>query len=1189
MRIREVDFPAEILDAQRTNTLVIFAGAGISIDPPSNLPDFNGLANRIGGSIHPRLEGEAIDRYFGRLVGIGVTVHEQVRSILSSPDSRPNLLHEALIGIFGEPKDVRLVTTNFDRHFTTAAIKRFGTKCPEVFWAPALPVGGNFDGIVHLHGSVERAPDRLVLTDADFGRAYITEAWAAQFLQRLFSRYVILFVGYSHQDMLLSYLARGFTAGSLGPGRFAFTQPDEDERWKNLGITPVPYPLCTSPQAKHLELGVALSAWAEQSNAGALDAEKRIKSIAEAGVPLVAEDRDYMKHSLSEISTLRFFTRYATGLEWLSWIEGQNAFQRLFTTQGDYSDADSLLAYWFAEHFALKHAEEALDLLRRKHLNLSPVLWGAIAQVLFQKKPGDTVLSKWVPVLLSTAPRQRRGELLEYILSDCVYPRDEVPALLLLEHLTKPILELKEGFRLSEAATEGQTVTDAELATAGSGTWLQRAWTALFSPNLDYFARRLAPMVTFHLMTARLLLQSFDRVNANWDPISYSRGMIESRQQDHLHSGMSVLLDIAADVMRWACVNDHRLAEALIAQWATTESLILQRLAIFGLSAATHISADDKLEWLLQRGLLFRFGMKHETFLLLRTAYPQATLASRARLLEQVAEGPELKKEHQDVGEYEVFNLVAWLARSAPSCELAGKLLAQLREQHPNYGVREHPDMDSWIGSAGAVAWQSPGGSEDLLSFNLDQLQEALANAPERRFPDGVSREDLLQRIANSARKSISWGLDIARQARNRSLWTADIWNALIGAWTSTDLTEENWESVLGVLGSSPAVHVTAADNITFLLERGIQSTSAPIPVAMIAQAKSLADQIWRVCEEIISNKNAVSKDWLATAINHPAGRLMEFYLHCLSKLQQNGSHIAVTVTEYERIFDTALEGTWYADELARVVLASQMYFLFHISEDWTVQHVFPLLDSNIDLRRAEQCWHGFLYWGSWSNPMLKHLLGYYELRFPLLKEESDDMRRTFCGHLAGIAIYALVHPLEEGWLLRFISAVEPKTRALWASQMRSGIQSLDEAAKVNLWRRWLKDYWEERLQGMPVPLDSDESGEMFEWALDLDPVLPEVVDLICAGPYPDLRNAMAYYPIAKSDLLKQHPEAVAKLLAFLAAGERGRPIYDLDQLRDAVERLITLIPSYTPLRPLCDDLARLGVAGVADLVARLA
>ena len=122
---------------------------------------------------------------------------------------------------------------------------------------------------------------------------------------------------------------------------------------------------------------------------------------------------------------------------------------------------------------------------------------------------------------------------------------------------------------------------------------------------------------------------------------------------------------------------------------------------------------------------------------------------------------------------------------------------------------------------------------------------------------------------------------------------------------------------------------------------------------------------------------------------------------------------------------------------------------------------------------------------------MLKHLLGYYERRFPPLRNESNDMLRRFCGHLAGIAIYALVHPLEEGWLLRFLSSVEAKARATWASQMRSGIRNLDDAAKPNLWQRWLRAYWRGRLQGMPVALDSDESGEMLQWARNLGAVFP--------------------------------------------------------------------------------------------------
>jgi hypothetical protein len=114
---------------------------------------------------------------------------------------------------------------------------------------------------------------------------------------------------------------------------------------------------------------------------------------------------------------------------------------------------------------------------------------------------------------------------------------------------------------------------------------------------------------------------------------------------------------------------------------------------------------------------------------------------------------------------------------------------------------------------------------------------------------------------------------------------------------------------------------------------------------------------------------------------------------------------------------------------------------------------------------------------------MLNHLLPYYEGRFSLLKDEPEEIVRGFCSHLAGIATYSLVNPLDQGWLLRFLSTVDAKVRLVWVSQMRFMIQNLDEAATGNLWERWLKRYWEGRLLGMPLPLGSDESAEMIDLA----------------------------------------------------------------------------------------------------------
>ncbi|MGH9544061.1 MAG: SIR2 family protein [Terriglobales bacterium] len=80
--------------------------------------------------------------------------------------------------LFNTTAKVRLVTTNFDLHFSTAALSVYEDESPETYSAPALPIGNDFTGPVYLHGSVDKPARRLILTDSDFGRAYLTEGWA---------------------------------------------------------------------------------------------------------------------------------------------------------------------------------------------------------------------------------------------------------------------------------------------------------------------------------------------------------------------------------------------------------------------------------------------------------------------------------------------------------------------------------------------------------------------------------------------------------------------------------------------------------------------------------------------------------------------------------------------------------------------------------------------------------------------------------------------------------------------------------------------------------------------------------------------------------------------------------------------------------------------------------------------------
>ncbi len=45
MKIAGIQFPESLLTALRNHQLVVFAGTGVSMGEPANLPDYKGLAN----------------------------------------------------------------------------------------------------------------------------------------------------------------------------------------------------------------------------------------------------------------------------------------------------------------------------------------------------------------------------------------------------------------------------------------------------------------------------------------------------------------------------------------------------------------------------------------------------------------------------------------------------------------------------------------------------------------------------------------------------------------------------------------------------------------------------------------------------------------------------------------------------------------------------------------------------------------------------------------------------------------------------------------------------------------------------------------------------------------------------------------------------------------------------------------
>jgi len=239
---------------------VIFAGAGISA--PAGLPDFKGLVEDVYKSIPEAFEGAEsrlfrngeYDRVLGLLEArVDRAMRKAVVERLRRADDIASSVHQNIIDIAQAGNRGRVVTTNFDRLFLAA-----GLDPQQITAGPQLPVPrpAHWNGLVHLHGIIDDSDPEgrnLVLTSADFGRAYLLDRWAARFVTELFQNFDVLFVGYGVNDPVMRYLLDALAAERSKGGKFrsAFAlagikgREKEQERlreeWASKGLEPIFY------------------------------------------------------------------------------------------------------------------------------------------------------------------------------------------------------------------------------------------------------------------------------------------------------------------------------------------------------------------------------------------------------------------------------------------------------------------------------------------------------------------------------------------------------------------------------------------------------------------------------------------------------------------------------------------------------------------------------------------------------------------------------------------------------------------------------------------------------------------------------------------------------------------------------------------------------------------------------------
>lgn len=1094
----DVELPDEILDAHERGELVFFVGAGASLGEPSSLPLFDSLAKKLARlASHPFSKSGGLDFFIGQLESLPqrFDAHHHAHTLISNPKSRFNPLHGAIVDLAGIGGSFRVVTTNYDDHLASAAVSGSIT-VPDTWYAPALPLGRDFAGLVHLHGSVRRPKEEMILTDRDFGHAYITDAWAARFLLPMFDRFTVVFIGYSHDDVIMRYLALGLPSSgeAAASRRFAFTSDPSNSKWGYLGIRPIAYPVV---ERQHQALGAALTAWADRAKMGQTDHQSRVQAIVGGGTALPLPDRDYLHARLRTTDGARDFA-IATGplpdeakLEWLTWLEELPEFKTLFSSP-KVPDATAILGNWFAGTFiesaTLNGA--ALQTMQRLGQSMSASFYQTATLFANDLSKQDVAAGKRWQALLATSIYGQSAPLEADLFLEFL-PDSTAPSMAVLRTVVRPFLKLERRWLVDEAA-ERAIHPDAKIAWSSDEDTLTQH-VPLAVQESDPGDRSLGRVLEDAIVAAYDLLDAYHG-EREWDPLAYHRSAIEPHAQDELREPLDAVIDGLRDygikaLPVWPDLPD---------QWWGLGRALMQRLALHLISNDPVRSADDKLSWLLDRTGLYADNLKHETYQVLAAAVATASPSLKQRVLNAAAAGPDYPEKIPDRDRhfaYAKYNLLAWLTQSDPDWAEVQAAFDAAQAENPGFKVREHPDFDIWI-TNGTWGGKPPLDFEEFIEAIAQNVKAALDDLlsqdySERHFDEPEWRDAIgLMQQAAEQRPDLGvllWDALLGRDDLGEK--QTDLWRAIAEGWGKAELRDAGLEIVERIKVLLPDKHSAHAVG-SFLLNQIRQQIDVD-ESPMLAFMRELAGALWRdQGAEFTHYEDSSPLSFAPLYLNSWPGLLAQYWNSEIDRRWRHSREEWSGLSDEEsNALVALLNSNQDALDATQPAIAGELFFYFAADANFAAVHLFPLFN---DPQRHAFGWTPFLHHPRWNDRILA--AGLFESMIAELGRLNElpeqTLHRVFLGFNTSVVSYAGITSTDRRRLLDQTVLASDGSHTTGFAETVVRFLCEDGTDGAEIWRRWLGKHVERRLSGQPRVASAE---ELVRWA-DVVPSVGEFV-----------------------------------------------------------------------------------------------
>ena len=1193
------DIPVSLLNRLDSGTVVFFCGAGVSATHGSDLPGFGELVEHVYEANHVEpdaVEREALDcdeadaqrrrPSFDKALGLlerrlgARRVRETVVARLSTPAEGELVVHRALIELSRRPTGVRLITTNFDDRFVEAGVPE-----GDVDAGPKLPVPRphNWSSVVHLHGRIHPGGEAsdLVLTAADFGRAYLTERWAARFVTEVFREFTVVFVGYSLGDPVMGYMVDALAAERAKGGQFteAYAFADHDgtetgiertrDAWRAKNVSPILYDRVDH----HSRLARTLVRWAEIRSdpfqARGQIALSGVRSMpAGADDPLVervtwALDDSTSAQALANAPPVTDETEFPKIAAWLERFSesglltcsaeatalagsGQDpAVVRLvdvgfLAESPDTVDSTRMhLARWIARHLHVPqvlswvlanggHVHPALS--REVRIQLAepdlevPARLRLLWTVLLDHRPIDHHRFLWTDHQHQAAASEAERLLIE----------DEVMQELTSRLVVRPgpapyrVMEGLGGTTSSPAPLDECGHLVVVLGDADARDQVHEIFCE------DAVLRRHAVALTAHLEQALSLVG----VSDDYERHSYfSRPSIAPHEQnpDWESDGWSHLIDLVRDSYLALARVDRAGADHLLGRWVSSNHLLFRRLALHALAEIpkSDVRLARKLLVAGRRQGLWELELHREVLRFLRRAGSRLPHDLRVEVVHAIHAGPRggMRKIDERLIRREKALRLFKLAESGAlvdkkSRELAAEVAAEI-EGNPDH--REEflvwHGKGVWLADETPLAPELRGGSyRDVIAAIRTQGGPLL---------HALVVEQPVQAIA------------AMRRLTRREQLTLPLWEHFlegVARLREGDTNLPKWRRSAGrALAHAPdelfANASWAAPEFVRHLADSLESNEE-------TEFGALWTRVWQSMD-VSRYSDADSDDPLTLALNHPAGKLAEAALIRLSKHQPTtASGLPGPVQHY---FDAVVDDPRGGP--GRVMFARSLLRLHAIAPEWTTEHLVRRLDlSGSD--EALSLWSAYA-----ASPRVgpNLLLAFKESFLEILRGRAGE---TIQSRLTGLFMAICLEAADELTADEIRGVVDTMTEEALQRVLRNLKHRMegDREARGRVWRDrvqpWLEQYW-------PSVLSRNTSGTsqaMLDMLIEAGDAFPDAVDWSLARLCPVADHGLR--PLAMGDIAAQRPHDVFRLVKQIVpdADIPAHQKYVLHQLLDRLK-----------------------------------